>query len=124
MKRFHFYLGWAALGVALAGCSRELAGDFQGYVEGEFVHVATSGAGRLERLPVARGDRVAAGAPLFSLEAESEQAAPGRLATGRSAPHFFVKMRSKAPPSLKWVACALSQARWASSKTMTRASGA
>ena len=61
--------------VALAGCSRPPGHTFQGYVEGEFVHVATSGAGRLERLRVAQGDSVAAGTPLFELESENEAAA-------------------------------------------------
>lgn len=61
--------------VALAGCSRPPENSFQGYVEGEFVHVASSEAGRLENLPVSRGDRVAAGTPLFSLESEHEAAA-------------------------------------------------
>ena len=63
------------LGFALAGCSRETPGIFQGYVEGEFVHVATSGAGRLDTLNVARGDSVAAGDALFTLESENEAAA-------------------------------------------------
>ena len=61
--------------VAMAGCSRPPEDSFQGYVEGEFVHVATSEAGRLEKLPVSRGDRVAAGTLLFSLESEHEAAA-------------------------------------------------
>ena len=61
--------------VALAGCSRPPGHTFQGYVEGEFVHVATSGAGRLDRLLVAQGDSVAEGTPLFGLESENEAAA-------------------------------------------------
>lgn len=51
------------------------APSFQGYVEGEFVNVATSQAGRLDRLAVARGDQAAAGAPLFALECANEAAA-------------------------------------------------
>ena len=63
------------MGLALAGCTRETPGIFQGYVEGEFVHVATSGAGRLDTLNVARGDSVVAGDALFALESENEAAA-------------------------------------------------
>ncbi len=68
-------VGIVGLGLALAGCTRETPGVFQGYVEGEFVHVATSGAGRLDTLSVARGDSVAAGDALFTLESENEAAA-------------------------------------------------
>lgn len=65
-----------ALVLTLAGCGRGASsGRWQGYVEGEYVHVAAPLAGRLERLAVARGDRVAAGAPLFLLERAAEEAA-------------------------------------------------
>ncbi|HYV20808.1 MAG TPA: HlyD family efflux transporter periplasmic adaptor subunit [Verrucomicrobiae bacterium] len=47
----------------------------QGYVEGEFVHVASPLGGRLEKLEVARGQTVAVDAPLFDLEADVETAA-------------------------------------------------
>jgi len=74
MNRIHSYTGLTVLCIALAtaGCSRNPARTYQGYVEGEFVHVASSGSGRLERLQVARGDQVAAEAPLFVLESEPE----------------------------------------------------
>jgi HlyD family secretion protein len=58
--------------LALAGCSENTPSGFQGYVEGEFVQVATSVGGRLEKVAVKRGEEVAAGAPLFSLESVSE----------------------------------------------------
>ena len=47
----------------------------QGYVEGEYVYVASPVAGRLQTLEVARGAQVAAGAPLFALDRSSEQPA-------------------------------------------------
>ena len=55
--------------LGLAGCARQSRDTFQGYVEGEFVQVATAEAGRLEDLQVAKGDRAEAGAPLFALDA-------------------------------------------------------
>ena len=58
----------------LVACGRQ-APAYQGYVEGEFVSVATSQSGRLDSLPVARGQTVAAGAPLFGLECAQEAAA-------------------------------------------------
>jgi HlyD family secretion protein len=59
----------------LASCNPEAPPAFQGYAEGEFVRVASSFAGRLERLHVKRGDEVKVGAPLFVLESENEAAA-------------------------------------------------
>lgn len=44
----------------------------QGYVEGEFVYVASPFGGRLERLSVNRGDQVETGALLFALEETPE----------------------------------------------------
>ncbi len=68
---------WLALlgAVALAGCGKESPTTWQGYVEGEFVSVASPFAGRLERLSVQRGQQVADGAPLFVLESDDERAA-------------------------------------------------
>jgi HlyD family secretion protein len=59
----------------LSGCSSDTHGTYQGYVEGEFVHVGSSVGGRLERLLVARGQTVDAKAGLFDLEATEEAAA-------------------------------------------------
>jgi HlyD family secretion protein len=72
--------GWlrfalAAVGLAMAACSRPETGKIQGYIEGEFVYVASPRAGALERLAVQRGVEVQAGAPLFTLESGSEKAA-------------------------------------------------
>jgi HlyD family secretion protein len=60
---------------ALAGCSGEKPGTYQGYVEGEYVYVASPLGGRLDRLLVQRGQTIAAKAPLFELEADQEAAA-------------------------------------------------
>ena len=59
----------------LAACSGEKPAAYQGYVEGEYVHVASPVAGRLEKLHVQRGQTIEAKAPLFELEAEQEVAA-------------------------------------------------
>src|SRR6266478_6535508 len=60
---------------ALSACSQRHSPSLQGYVEGEFVYVASSQAGRLQTLAVLRGQKVEANAPLFSLEAVDEAAA-------------------------------------------------
>jgi HlyD family secretion protein len=64
-----------AAGAAVSGCSKSGAGGWQGYLEGEYVYVASPLSGRLEKLLVAKGSRVAAGAPLFELEHAAESAA-------------------------------------------------
>jgi HlyD family secretion protein len=57
------------------GCSRSHTINFQGYVEGEFVYLASSQPGHLEGLAVVRGQQVDQGAMLFTLEATEEKAA-------------------------------------------------
>jgi len=64
----------AALVLPVA-CQRQDLTRVQGYVEGEFVNVASPLGGRLEKLPVARGTRVKNGDLLFALEQTSELAA-------------------------------------------------
>ncbi|QLA15853.1 HlyD family secretion protein [Desulfolutivibrio sulfoxidireducens] len=69
---------WAALAVALtalAGCGQTPGDVLPGYVEGEFVYVASKFAGRLDAMGVSKGGRVEAGAPLFTLEHEFERQA-------------------------------------------------
>lgn len=61
--------------LALTGCQRPEPAGWQGYLEGEFVHVASPLAGRVEHLAVQKGTRVESGAPLFTLERASELAA-------------------------------------------------
>jgi HlyD family secretion protein len=46
--------------------------SWQGYIEGEYTNVASSIGGRLQSLQVRRGQNVAAGAALFSLESREE----------------------------------------------------
>lgn len=56
-----------------AACSKGGEPVYQGYVEGEFVYVASQLAGRLDDLPVSRGMWVRPGDPLFTLEHELER---------------------------------------------------
>lgn len=58
-----------------AGCAPQKANEFQGYIEGEYVYVASPLGGTLTDLAVARGDQVNTGQLLFALERESEAAA-------------------------------------------------
>lgn len=75
-------------GVMLTGCRESSRGEVQGYVEGEFVYVASPVAGTLTHLAVARGQTVAAGDLLFELDPNPEglqkQEADERLALARA----------------------------------------
>jgi HlyD family secretion protein len=63
------------LGITLFGCEKPASDAWQGYIEGEFVLLASPYAGQLQKLYVRRGDKVEAGKPVFALEQESERAA-------------------------------------------------
>src|SRR5277367_916838 len=76
--KIHHILSLGALAltaVFLAGCSGNSDHEFQGYVEGEYVYVASPLGGALTNLAVARGDGVKSGQLLFTLERESEASA-------------------------------------------------
>jgi len=65
----------ALLAFALAGCEKPANDSWQGYIEGEYVLLASQNAGQLLKLYVHRGDKVEAEKPVFALEQESERAA-------------------------------------------------
>lgn len=75
IARSIFILVLAVSAGLITGCSDRSSSAYQGYVEGEFVFVSSSEAGRLDRLHVSRGQLVPAGAPLFVLESGIETAA-------------------------------------------------
>jgi HlyD family secretion protein len=62
----------ALAAVLVGGCSPNPPGDAQGYIEGEYVYLASPLGGALTNLAVARGDSVKAGQLLFRLERQSE----------------------------------------------------
>ena len=68
----------------LAACGEKASSSFQGYAEGESLHIAAPFAGLLEQLQVSRGQQVAANAPLFVLE-QANEAAQRREAEARLA---------------------------------------
>ena len=83
----------AVIALALfSGCKPVPNQRVQGYIEGEFVYVASPLAGQLDSLSVQRGAQVRAGEPLFALEHGLEVAAKDeavrKLAQGnRRHPH-------------------------------------
>lgn len=67
-------VGLLLAAVFITGCSGKSSSVFQGYIEGEYVYVASHLGGTLTNLAVARGDEVKMGQLLFELERNSEAA--------------------------------------------------
>lgn len=63
----------AAAALLLAACAERVERSWSGYVEGDYVYVASPFGGTLTRLDARRGQTVASGAALFALDAESER---------------------------------------------------
>jgi HlyD family secretion protein len=72
MTRITILCGLALAAICMAGCSPNSSNQFQGYLEGEYVYVASPLGGALQNLAVARGDQVQTGQWLFTLERSSE----------------------------------------------------
>ena len=111
--RMDWMLGFAAAALLAAGCGREARDVFQGYVEAEYVDVATSEPGQLERVAVAKGDAIETGAPLFALEAAREAAALRQAQEQLAAAQAQLQdlRQGKRPPEVAGVCAQLEQAR-------------
>ncbi|MCX6951808.1 MAG: HlyD family efflux transporter periplasmic adaptor subunit [Verrucomicrobia bacterium] len=99
--------------LALTACTRPAATGWQGYLEGDFVYVASPLAGRLDSLTVAKGTHVTAGAPLFALERTAELAAQRQAADQLAAAQARVADLKKGsrPTELATLDARLAQAR-------------
>jgi len=102
----------AALSI-LVSCNRSDRNRVQGYVEGEFMYVASPYAGALESLQVQRGAQVKEGDPLFWLDSTSEKAARDeaerRLAQARA--NLEDTKKGKRPSEIESIKAQLTQAR-------------
>ena len=103
----------AALALLAAGCSRPAATGYQGYLEGDYIYVAAPLAGRLDKLAVQKGARVAAGAELFTLEQSAElsglREAAERLRQSQA--RLADLMKGQRPSELAALEARLAQAR-------------
>ena len=63
-----------ALAAGLAACTDNGPPTFQGWIEANLIFVAPDEAGRVEVLNVREGDKIDAGAPLFSVDTELQRA--------------------------------------------------
>jgi HlyD family secretion protein len=97
----------------VAGCNNSDPNLVQGYVEGEYVYVASPLPGALEVLSVQRGSQVKEGDPLFALDSAAEQAARDeaerRLAQARAT--LEDARKGKRPTEIEAVKAQLKQAR-------------
>ncbi|MDD5198423.1 MAG: HlyD family efflux transporter periplasmic adaptor subunit [Terrimicrobiaceae bacterium] len=98
--------------LAFQGCRRSGEAPLQGYVEGEFVYVASPLQGELEVLSVERGAQVKKGDPLFTLESGSERAsreeAERKVAQARS--NLDDARRGQRPSEIQAIQAQLDQA--------------
>lgn len=112
----------------LPGCNPPPTNRVQGYVEGEFVYVASPLAGQLVTLSVERGALVQAGAPLFSLDNTSETAARDEAARrlAQAQANLADARKGKRPTEIQSLEAQLEQARAAlvfSGKEVARIEG-
>jgi HlyD family secretion protein len=75
MNTLHRIAFACLLALCVASCDKAASTKLQGYVEGEYVYVASPYAGELQKLAVSRGDQVKKADPLFTLENATEKAA-------------------------------------------------
>ncbi len=112
MKRWLFCQA-LTLALALAGCGRSQRDTVQGYVEGEFVYVASPLAGAMETLSVQRGAQVKTSDPLFALECGAEAAARDQAAKrlDEGLATLEDERKGKRPPEIASLEAQLNQSR-------------
>ena len=76
---FKFYIGIIVVTIFLIGCNKKGSDYFQGYVEGEYLYIASSAKGELIKLAVIKGQKVDQDAPLFQLDPNPEVLQIGEL---------------------------------------------
>jgi len=94
-------------------CGRPPSDQVQGYVEGEYVYVASPYAGALASLSVRRGGQVSAGDPLFALEQVSEKAArdEAEKKLGQALANFEDARKGKRPSEIESLKAQLKNAQ-------------
>jgi HlyD family secretion protein len=97
----------------LTACQRAPSNRVQGYVEGEFVYVASPFAGALESLMVRRGSHVNAGEALFALERVAEKAArdEAERRLSQALAHLEDAKKGKRPTEIESLKAQLKQAQ-------------
>lgn len=120
--------GAVLVAAVLVACQRPPSDRVQGYVEGEFVYVASPFAGALESLTVRRGAQVRVGEPMFALERVSEKAARDEAdrRLGQALANLEDARKGKRPTEIESIKAQLKQAQAAlrlSSREVVRQEG-
>jgi HlyD family secretion protein len=99
--------------ILFTGCNRSDPGHVQGYIEGEFVYIASPFSGSLKSLSVQKGQEIKTGDALFSLDNTSEQSvrdeAARRLDQARAS--LEDARKAKRPTEIKSMESQLEEAR-------------
>lgn len=105
--------------LALFGCGNNDQAFYQGYVEGDYVYVASSEPGRLDTLAVRRGQQVDADQPLYTLDATREAAARDQARAELSSARAQLEdiATGKRPPEVDVSLAQLAQAQAASRRS-------
>ncbi len=116
------------LATLATGCQQPPTDRVQGYVEGEFIYVASPLPGALESLAVRRGAQVRAGESLFALERVAEQAArdEAERRLGQARANLEDARKGKRPTEIESIKAQLKQAQAAlalSSREVMRQEG-
>ena len=112
MKRCFVAVAVSSLAV-LTGCDHSHPNRVQGYVEGEFVYVASPQSGALETLAVSRGAIVKAGDLLFALELSPEKDAleQAQRRLGEARANLADARKGKRDPEIHSLEAQIKQAR-------------
>lgn len=104
----------------LASCARTSNNNFEGYVEGKFVYVASPQGGRLDQLSVARGDVVSINHPMFTLDREPEASAASQAEQVLHSDEARLAdlQTGKRPPEVDMVRAQLAQAQAENKKSV------
>lgn len=77
LSTFHFILLLSLICLVIPACENKQKDYFQGYVEGEYLHISSPIGGKLEILSVSKGKAVAQNDPLFQLDRTIESSGVG-----------------------------------------------
>lgn len=105
--------GAAALAVLGVSCEKAPSTLLQGYVEGEYVYIASPLAGQLKHVLVERGTEVQAGALLFDLDNTVEKAAleEAKQRLGQAQATLDDARKGKRPTEMESLQAQIKQAR-------------
>ena len=113
LSGLHRWTVTLAIASLMVGCAPTVTGRVQGYVEGEFVYIASPLAGKLVSLAVQRGSQAHADQLLFSLESTAETAlrdsAERRVQQARDTLEDLIK--GKRPTEIASITAQLEQAK-------------